>query len=77
MYFFVHYTLAAQICRQKRHVLQERPIGGLDHQIWGLMLLVVALRGAGLFSLDTLFLKIWGTVEPRKRSWITKGHATS
>ncbi len=59
------------------HVLQERPIGGLDHQIWGLMLLVVALRGAGLFSLDTLFQKIWSTVEPRKRSWITKGHAIS
>jgi len=36
------------------HVLQDRPIGGMDHQIWGLMLLVVAVRGAGLFSVDSL-----------------------
>ena len=34
------------------HVLNERPIGGLDHQIWGVMLLIVAIRGAGWLSLD-------------------------
>lgn len=36
------------------HVLNDRPIGTLDHQIWALMLLVATVRGGGLFSLDTL-----------------------
>lgn len=36
------------------HVLNDRPIGALDHQIWAVMLLVATVRGGGLFSLDTL-----------------------
>ncbi len=43
------------------HVLDEQPLGGLDHQVWGLMLLFVAVRGAGILSLDALFQKIWSS----------------
>ncbi|WP_119393884.1 DoxX family protein [Salinibius halmophilus] len=38
------------------HVLNERPIAGLDHQLWALMLLIAAVRGGGLLSLDQLWV---------------------
>lgn len=37
------------------YVLNERPIAGLDHQLWVLMLLLPAVRGGGLLSLDQLW----------------------
>lgn len=50
-------------------VLSGRPIGTMDHQIWGLMLLFVAVRGGGFFSLDNLLCHVG-----RKRGWWPVGN---
>lgn len=47
--------------------LINRPIGIMDHQIWAVMLLIVAIRGGGKLSLDSLI----GWVGTR-RGWLPR-----